>query len=161
MKFTHLLLIFCLAVLQSVYSNAQSLQRELYYKVLASNDTVVINKQLNLLAKSPTLKAFEGALLMKKSSFFKSPNQKLKCFKKGHKMLETEIQAHANNVEYRFLRFMIQEHAPQLLNYNRNIQEDKKAILSNYKSLTAELKKAIEDYVRASSTHLTLNELVK
>ena len=128
---------------------------------MASSDTSFINQQLQILSKLPNHKAFEGALLMKKSSFFKSPNQKLKCFKKGHALLENEIQAHAGNVEFRFLRFMIQEHAPQILKYNRNIQEDKKSIQTNYKSLNADLKKAIENYVRTSSPHLTYNELVK
>ena len=39
------------------------------------------------------------------------------------------------NVEYRFLRLPIQEHAPKIIKYQKDIQKDKEMIIREYKNL--------------------------
>ena len=90
--------------------------------------------------------AYAGALTMKKAGFIKVPAKKVKIFKQGHQLLEGEIAAHPNNIEYRFLRLAVQENAPKILKYDQNIDEDKAMILANYKGLNPQLKKHIQEY---------------
>ena len=64
---------------------------------------------------------FTGALLMKKAGFNAPPAIKLHLFKSGHKMLEAAIRNNPENAEFRFLRLIIQEHAPGILGYKNDI----------------------------------------
>lgn len=99
--------------------------------------------------------AYLGALLMKKADFLKSPAKKLDIFKEGHKLLESEIQKNPKNAEYRFFRLCIQEHAPKILNYNNNTEEDKAVIVASFKNLSIDLQGHIKDYSYHSSILVT------
>jgi hypothetical protein len=94
--------------------------------------------------------AFMGAMLMKRAAFGGSGATKLHYFKEGHRMLEEAIKNSPGNTEFRFLRLMIQEHAPGILGYKENIENDCAYIRKNYKSLPDELQQTIEDYNKKS-----------
>ena len=124
------------------------------YDALKSESVKKIDKALADLDKANadvTTNAYRGTLLMKKADFEKGPKNKLDTFKEGKELLEDAIGQDASNVEYRFLRLMIQENAPKVLNYNDKIEEDKSVIIDNYKTLDAGLKKHIQNYVPRSS----------
>lgn len=87
---------------------------------------------------------------MKKAGFLKGVNNKVKTFKKGAGLLEGEIRIIRDNVEYRFLRLIIQEHAPKILKYNKNLEEDKKVVLTGYEKLDPDLQKIIKNYSASS-----------
>jgi len=127
--------------------------KETYYKVFASKDLTLISGELKSIQSADFAEkdAFEGALLMKKASLLSSPKDKLSTFKAGHSKLEQAIHSNSNNTEYRFLRLMIQENAPKFLGYNKEIDSDKKNIVSNYKSLPTVVKQAIVNYSKTSS----------
>ncbi len=92
---------------------------------LIRDDICFWKKKKHLLA---TL-AYQGALYMKKADFVKGVKDKIKTFKKGAQILEDEIAKKPSNAEFRFLRLAVQEHAPRILKYNKNINEDKKAVI--------------------------------
>ena len=91
-----------------------------------------------------------GAMLMKKAGLGGNPANKLKLFRQGHKMLETAIGKDPENAEYRFLRLMIQEHAPGMLNYKYNMEKDCEFIRKSYQFLPGEVQQAIADYNKNS-----------
>ncbi|OFX32128.1 MAG: hypothetical protein A2X08_13375 [Bacteroidetes bacterium GWA2_32_17] len=123
-----------------------------YYNTLSSNDTILINNQLKIVANSKFVekKAFMGALLMKKAGLMSSLKEKLSFFKKGKQLLEDAILNEKQNAEYRFLRIMIQENCPSMLMYSKNIEEDKQMIIQNYSKLEIAVKNAIVDYSKTS-----------
>lgn len=123
------------------------------YKALASGDLETINGQIEKLQSTATdLKdAYEGALLMKKSGLMKAPaKEKISVFKSGKQKLEAAIAKNPDNAEYRFLRYIIQENAPKVVKYNKDLKEDAELIRSAFKNLPASLQQVITDYSKKS-----------
>lgn len=94
--------------------------------------------------------AYLGTLNMKKSGLLKEPADKLKHFKKGHQQLEECIQKDTLNPELRFLRLMIQENSPKILNYHANQSQDAAYLRKNYRKLDEVTKKALLHYSQKS-----------
>jgi hypothetical protein len=138
-----------------------AIDKKEFYRVFASGNLTEINsyiEYLNSERQTSQIKAYTGALLMKKANFEKIPRTKLEIFKSGHKLLEAEISKNPESTEFRFLRIAIQERAPSFLNYNKNLQEDKKNIISGFKKLDAFLQDYILQYCN-QSTILTVTDL--
>jgi hypothetical protein len=64
--------------------------------------------------------------------------------------LENAIISDNKNAELRFLRIMIQEHAPKILDYRKQIDGDNELIHSGYKNLPPVVQKAVVDYCKKS-----------
>ncbi|MNJ84714.1 hypothetical protein D3C87_21730 [compost metagenome] len=131
------------------------LDRKSIYNALAGDSKESVQKQLDALEKikeSSELKAFKGALQMKAAQFQKTAKAKMDLFNTGKKTLESEIKSNDGNVEYRFLRLLIQENAPKQLKYNGNIDEDVTAIITGYSKLKEATKTALEAYAKKSAT---------
>lgn len=144
---------FIFIVLFSSFVNKE-VDRSEFYKAFSGKTEQELDEMISLLEKekstSATL-AYQGALYMKKANFVKGVNNKIKTFKKGAHILEDEIAKNPSNAEFRFLRLAVQEHAPKILKYNKNISEDKKAIINGYKSFDPELKKIVKNYAAGSA----------
>ncbi len=126
---------------------------EAFYKALSSGSENTLDSALADLEKrkqSSQNSAYQGALLMKKAGFVKGVKEKVKTFKAGAKLLEAEIDKNPGNVEYKFLRLTIQEHAPKVLHYDKQLKSDKAAIINGYEKLDATLKTVIADYAQSS-----------
>ena len=78
------------------------------------------------------------------------PKKKLDLFKEGHKKLEAALNKDSSNTEFRFLRLMIQEHAPGLLGYKRELEKDRLYIKNNFKKLPPVLQDAVISYSKES-----------
>ena len=123
-----------------------------FYKAMAGKNEDDINKQLDLL-KATSIKeknAYEGALLMKKAGITGGPKKKLNLFKEGHKKLEADLKKDSSNVEFHFLRLMIQEHAPGILGYKGELEKDKLYIKNNFKKLPPVVQEAVINYSKES-----------
>lgn len=132
-----------------------------FYKAFSGDSPEAMDKVLEKLdanGNDPKTQAYEGALLMKKAAFAKGVKAKVTTFKKGAKLLEKQIDAAPANVEYRFLRLCVQEHAPAILGYNEDITEDKKIVLEHFAKMDAELKAIVKDYA-ATSKEIKLSDL--
>lgn len=138
-------------ILLSIFFS-KNLKKEVFYNAFSNNSISEINELIKSLKEHPTGQnnAYLGALLMKKSNFEKDIKQKIKLFKEGAKFLETEIEKDGKNIEYRFIRLIIQENAPKILKYNSNIEEDKKMLVDNFEKLTPFLQKHIKEYSKKS-----------
>jgi hypothetical protein len=144
--------IFVVLTVACFASGAQSFNRNDFYSAMASGTVKTIDGQINLLKNSTKedKAAFEGALLMKKAGLIGGGGRKLNLFKNGHRKLEEAIKKDDSNAEYRFLRLMIQEHAPGILGYKDDLKKDSAYIRQSYKKLPAEVREAISDYSKTS-----------
>lgn len=123
-----------------------------YYNILKSGSLEEINDEISLIESSSAngKDAFIGTLLMKKAGLLKVPKQKLDAFKSGRIKFEQVYRADTSNVEYHFLRLIIQEHAPKIVKYSNDINEDAAFIKKNYKVLSPDVQKILIDYSQTS-----------
>jgi hypothetical protein len=128
------------------------INRAAFYKAMEENNKILVNAQLLELESAPDglREAFKGTMLMKKADLATVPANKLKLFRQGRKMLEAAIRQNPDNAEYRFLRLMVQEHAPRALGYKEDIQNDSEYIRKSYKSLPEEVQRVIANYSKKS-----------
>jgi hypothetical protein len=142
---------FCGTVVQSKII-AQNFEKKTFYAILKSGKTADIDEELSLLSASSVSEkeAYEGALTMRKAGLVKLPSEKLKLFKKGRIKLETAILNDKDNGEYRFLRLVIQEHAPKIAKYSADVETDKEHVIRSFKNLSPAAQQAIIDYSKNS-----------
>lgn len=129
------------------------IDRSAFYKALSAGSEEIIDNHLKGLDQanpSSQVSAYQGALLMKKAGFVKGVKGKVKIFKQGAKKLEGEIDKNPSNVEYRFLRLTIQEHAPGILKYNKELDKDRSMVIAGYEKLDSTLKTVIVNYAQSS-----------
>jgi hypothetical protein len=137
-----------------------ALKRE-FYKAFSFGNLNQIDSIIKVLDADTTFKfrnAYKGAIMMKKSFLLKSPEAKLKSYNAGNKLLEKEIANYPQNTEYRFLRLVVQERAPEFLKYNKNIPEDKAMVIKNFRELDFLARDFILQYSKVSSVIKT-NEI--
>ena len=149
MKF---LLSFSLLLLSAATWSQTGYDRKSFYDAMRLDNKDLVTKQLETVRQAPPAfkEAFEGALLMKKAGLGGSPTKKLSLFKEGHKKLEASIHREPANAEFRFLRLMIQEHAPGILGYKNDLTADSDFIRKSYQSLAPDVQHAVSDYSKKS-----------
>jgi hypothetical protein len=126
--------------------------RREFYKAMQVDKMDLVDAELSQI-KTASIKgkdAFEGALTMKKAGLSSGPIKKLKIFKSGHKKLENAIQKDSANLEFRFLRLMIQENAPGILGYKKEMDKDSELIRKGYKNLPEPVQHAVLNYNKKS-----------
>jgi hypothetical protein len=134
-------------------ASVQPFDKAGYYAVMASTGVEAIDAELTALG-SVSIKekdAYEGALLMKKAGLLARPKDKLATFKSGYRKLESALAKDSGNIEYHFLRLMIQEHAPKVVHYNKDQESDSQDIIRSFKNLTPVVRQAILDYCKHSN----------
>ena len=134
----------------SLCSSQVAFNKTAFYSALMNENIKTINEELDLVNSVNNKAAYKGALLMKKSGLLKQTKDKLETFKEGRKTLETAINNDNSNPEYRFLRLIIQENAPKIVNYNAEIKKDASYLRQNYKNLSSELQNLILNYCKKS-----------
>lgn len=146
-----LLLLFPAVVVLSK-SAQQKLDKAAFYEVMDRGNLDEVEKEIDVVnnSSSPDKDGYAGALLMRKADLQKLPAKRLKSFKAGRIKFDTAIAADADNVEFHFLRLAIQEHAPKIVKYNKDIQADKKAIINGFKNLSPAVQHAIVNYTKKS-----------
>jgi hypothetical protein len=127
-------------------------KKDNFYAAMQGSSEDAVNKQLILLKTADIAEkgAYEGALLMKKAGIVGGPKKKLDLFKEGKTKLEAVLSKDSSNTEYRFLRLMVQEHAPGILGYKGELQKDKLFIKNNFKKLQPVVQEAVTNYSKES-----------
>ena len=146
-------LLLMLAISQQSFAFFQGFDKPAYYKVIKDGSVDDINKEIDLVDASaiPEKDAYKGTLLMRKAGLVKKPKDKLAFFKEGRIKLETVIHDNGSNTEYRFLRLIIQEHAPKITKYRAQVEEDKEYIKKNFSSLSPVVQDVVKDYSKTSA----------
>ena len=132
--------------------NGPTFDRQAFYKAMQFDMMALVNEELNklkVLAMSGK-EAYEGAMTMKKASLAGGPDKKLSLFKSGRKKLEEAIQKDSSNIEFRFLRLIIEENAPKVLGYKNDLKKDSEYIRKSYKTLPKSVQQVIEGYSKKS-----------
>jgi hypothetical protein len=155
MKLSIFGLLLCVLMDPKVIKGAplyQKGERPQFYSVLKSGSTESIDKELEVLSSSAIAEkgAYMGTLLMKKADLVGSAKEKLGLFKAGRKKLEAAMANDSANVEYRFLRLIIEEHAPKVVKYRAHLQEDSKYIQERFGKLPLAVRNAVIDYSKTS-----------
>ena len=146
-------LIFSLVKLQeNDLPHSQPFDKHVFYKTLSSGNLIQLDEQLILIktVSLPYREAYEGTLLMKKAGLMDNKITKLSIFKTGKLKLDSIILTNNENCEFRLLRLMIQENAPLILGYNKQINEDCILIQKKFKSSESILQNIILDYSKKS-----------
>ena len=92
---------------------------------------------------SSVLSVYKGAVLTLEANFEKNKLEKLKLFKEGKKLIDEAIESNVANIEMRMIRLGIQENAPKILGYHKEIEQDKEFILRNYQATTSNKEKQV------------------
>jgi hypothetical protein len=123
-----------------------------YYTVMASGNLTAVDSMLSLLRKVgfKEKEGYEGALLMRKAGLLRRPREKLGVFRSGAQQLETALAKDSSNGEYHFLRLIIQENAPGIVHYNKEVEKDSQFVYRSFKLLSPVVQKAILDYSKHS-----------
>ncbi|HTB52986.1 MAG TPA: hypothetical protein VK718_09460 [Ferruginibacter sp.] len=123
-----------------------------YYATIASKNIDSIDHELKIVQSSSIIEkgAYEGTLLMTKAGLVKKIAEKVNYFKAGRSELEASIKKNKTNAELRFLRLIIQENAPPIVNYKGNLKEDKVLLQQSFKTLSPDVQKCILDYCKRS-----------
>ena len=95
--------------------------------------------------------AYKGAVTTMMAKYTKEIKQKKVFFKDGMQLLEYVVAADPTNVEIRYLRLSVQENAPKVVGYKKNLQEDKQFILTHFNAMAdIGAKNIIKKYVAQS-----------
>lgn len=123
-----------------------------FYAAMAGNNLQEVNTILATLkdASFTEKAAYEGALLMKIAGLVNKPKDKLNNFKLGRTKLEAAIKTDPENIEYHFLRLIIQEHAPKIVNYRADLKTDTELIRTSFKKLSPTVKQVVKGYSKNS-----------
>ncbi|MCC8425880.1 hypothetical protein [Mucilaginibacter sp. UR6-11] len=133
-------------------NNQQKFDKAAFYMVMDRGNLDEVSSEIDVVSALSLADkdGYTGALLMRKAGLVKRPAEKLKLFKAGRIKFDTAISADKDNVEFHFLRFAIQEHAPKIVKYHADLEADKKIIIRAYKNLSPVVQHAIMDYTRNS-----------
>jgi len=150
MKFR--LILSLLLLIAGIAYAGNSFDKPGFYNAMASDNMAVIDAQLNSLktASMSEKEAYEGALLMKKAGLVSKTKDKMSFFKAGRTKLENAIKKDGANVEFRFLRLILQENAPKIVNYRDAIEADAALVRAQYKTQPPVVQQAIIDYSKKS-----------
>lgn len=158
MKPLILTLVFCIIPFTNMFSKDLIAVRRLFYA--ASQNNAKTDSLLRYIdhmedVKSPISRGYRGMYYMLKARYSYNPVSKLSSFSKGRKLLEGAITSDPANVELRFLRLSVQLNAPSFLDYNDDIEQDKKTIVSLYRGVTDDdLRARILNFMTSINIHL-------
>jgi hypothetical protein len=139
------------------FLSLNSINRNEFYDDLGSSSVDVISMNIQKLnsKKSNENNAWRAAFIMKDANFQKTIKEKSTRFTEGKTLLENCISKENKNTEFRLLRLIIQENAPSILKYKKNISDDSKFIKSNYKKCDQSVIDIVKKYDKISKS-LTL-----
>lgn len=138
------ILISDLSTVRNLYASANNSEKE-------AKEFIEYAKKLES-SNENILKAYYAGSVLLESKFQKKIIDKKKLFQKGAKLLEEVISKNSSNIEMRLIRLSVQENAPKITGYNKNIKEDKLFILSNFKNQNSELKNYLKKFILQSKS---------
>jgi hypothetical protein len=136
------LLVFCFALL-SMNSYSESISpsdirniKEAMYRAVESPRVTdsLYSELISKKSNSPLVLAYVGTLEALKAKHSWNPYNKLKFVAQAQKTLKIAIGKESDNLEIRFMRFSIQHYTPSFLGYSKELDEDRQAIIKQYRT---------------------------
>lgn len=140
MKFRFLFL-FLLFI--SVYSKAESGSNDEFSNIKATVQRAIesssVTDSLYRVLKSggyknPLVIGYIGTLEALKAKHSWNPYNKIKYVALAQKTMKLAVEGDPTNLEIRFMRFSIQHHTPSFLGFSKDLEEDRKAIVKEFKN---------------------------
>ncbi len=147
MKF---LTVFFASMMMFFQTSTKGIRESFEYAGNSVGQAEAFYNQTLKLGDSDLANAYVGGALITKAKFEKGVKNKKALIVKGAGLLDTAVANKPKDIEIRLVRLIIQEHVPNIVKYKSNIQEDKKVIIENYSSQSAEIKKWISSYAKES-----------
>lgn len=104
--------------------------------------------------KDPVLLAYKGAAYSLRAQFEMNRAIKKEVFTQGVRSIEAAVSSAPHNIEIRLIRLIIQENAPKIVKYHKDIEEDRKFIIDNFAAESLEVKQVIRSYAKRSKVLL-------
>lgn len=89
------------------------------------------------------MQAYKGAAETLLSKFARKVGEKISHMKAGADLIDDAVSRDPDNIEIRMVRLSVQENVPRIVNYRKNRDEDKAAILAQY-----EKSGPVKEYIR-------------
>ncbi|HLS96494.1 hypothetical protein BC792_10839 [Sphingobacterium allocomposti] len=99
----------------------------------------------------PVLLAYKGASLILRARLLPKQEDKRKAVVEGVALLDGAVRSAPKEVEIRLIRLAIQENAPKVIRYKKNMGEDKQMILSNFAAQPTAVKNLVRRYAQQST----------
>ncbi len=106
----------------AIDSETSAIKLDDYLKSFKADDALIIG--------------YLGANKMLLAKYAIMPNQKYAYFSEGRQKLDKAIRLEPSNLELRYLRYSIQLNSPSFLGYNKNIIEDRAALIKGTSGLS-------------------------
>jgi hypothetical protein len=151
-----LLLIFSLGLVSAVHSGVHpgraDIERSKFYAAMENGKIAEVDALLTELETGSLREknAYAGALMIRKAGLTGKLKEKLSLFKSGRNKLEEAISNDEGNVEYHFIRLIVQENAPKILGYRDDLKSDAQLVKNSFKMQSPELQQIIRDYSETS-----------
>lgn len=138
------------AILFTIHTNCIEMQavRASFHEISSSEELeAFIESAEKIECKNAT--PYIASAIMRRAEFASWPLKKWSYFQEGKKMLEDFISKNPNDVESKYLRFLVQSEVPSLLNYSEDLNSDATYILANLDrtELSTEYKNIISETV--------------
>jgi len=85
-------------------------------------------------SENPLIVAYIGTLEALKAKHSWNPYNKIRYVSLSQKTMKKAVDRDPNNLEIRFMRFTIQHYTPSFLGFSKDLDEDRKAIVRQFKS---------------------------
>ncbi len=128
--------IFVVSTVKAQGIDLNSIRKDLSQAVKSES---VCEKNLDWLAdnaSSVSAKGYAAIYRMMMANHTSNPLRKMSHFKAGKKELEELISQNANHTELRFIRLVVQAHAPKILGYHHEIEKDKDFLVANLSKIS-------------------------
>ena len=138
----YLLFIICF-VLFSMTSYSENITddeikniKEAMYRAVESSRVTdsLYTKLISKKSALPMMLAYQGTLEALKAKHSWNPYNKLKYVAQAQKSLKSAIGKETDNLEIRFMRFSIQHYTPAFLGYSKELDEDRKEIIRQFRN---------------------------
>jgi hypothetical protein len=103
--------------------NASDIRNDFHNNMFNEDELTILTKNKNYPINNLTL-AYKGISQTMLADYMFLPTTKLSYFNLGKADLEKAIKKEPKNIEFRYLRLLIQLNAPFFLNYNDQIDND-------------------------------------
>lgn len=140
MKFRFLLFLF---ILISVHSNAESVAgdeiRNIKLAVHRAIESAAVTDSLYRVLKggntdNPLIIGYIGTLEALKAKHSWNPYNKIRYVSLSQKTMKKAVELDPNNLEIRFMRFSIQHYTPAFLGFSKDLEEDRRAIVRQFRN---------------------------
>ena len=126
-------LIFAISFFIMSYNSVPNYVLEYHLINTKEKELMFINKYKS--SQEASILGYVISLEIKQAKYQFFPWKKLSVFNEGKKKLEQLIKKYPSNTDLRYLRLVIQENAPVIVNYKSNIISDKKYLSEKLKQV--------------------------